>query len=254
MKDQKYFSIVPPPRPIRAGKGFHFSLLLLLLLFPGSAKNEFKTAMKLLEKHQFGEAKTALQVFIARHPKSPLNPEALYTLGRLLRDPERAYSTYREVFSRFPQSDVADDALFKIGQYHFALGNFSKAKKTFKTLLLKYPKSNRLDKAQELVNSLRGLEDEVPMTNPQSPKSTQERSSDAYTVQVGSFENVLDAHRLRERLIQKGYSVIITHAFIEGKTFHRVRVGTFSSREKAFQFGEVLKEKEDLPAWVVKTD
>ena len=244
---------------MRSGKFFsfsfiHLSLLFTLLLAPGKGKKAFKNAMTLFEKQKFTEAKIALREFIIQYPESPHQPDALFASARLIRVPERTIAIYQDILSRYPESPVADDALYMIGQYYDAKGNLSKAKETYEALLRKYPESNRLSQTQESLNWLNDLMVQIPDSFSPSTSAPHELSPSEYTIQVGSFENVLDAHRLRERLIQKGYSVSITHALIEGKTFHRVRVGVFATRNEAFQFGEILIEKEDLPAWVVIKD
>jgi tetratricopeptide (TPR) repeat protein len=228
--------------------------LILLLLAPGSGDKEFKNAMNLHRKQRHVEARDALRSFISRFPKSTHQPEALYTYGRLMRNPETAFKTYQDIQKRYPKSKVADDALFMIGQYFEAKGNLQKAQDTFVNLTHRYPDSDLAEEAQKWLIKNAQTPYEVKGIEKTETQLSIQNANAGYSIQVGSFESVPDAHKLRERLLKKGYPVTITHTLIEGKSFHRVRVGPFSTREEALQNGEVLKEKEDLPAWVVKNE
>ena len=212
-------------------------LLFLLLLSPDDGEKSFKEAKDHFEKGRYAEAGKSFQDFIHRYPKSPLFPSALYYRGRLFLDPERAVLTYEEILSHFPKSPFAEDARLLISKYHEAKGDSARAREVLETSTLSHPEEN---------HKIRSPEND---TSTNLPIPTGE-----YTVQVGSFENLPEARRLHERLKKKGYKVFIIPATIEGKTFHRVRVGGYATKEEALKLGEVLKEREGLPAWVVRTE
>ena len=68
-----------------------------------------------------------------------------------------------------------------------------------------------------------------------------------YTVQLGSFQSMETAYKFEKVLSQQGYPSFVIKAVIPNKgTWYRVRVGTFNDKDKARQYGEKLKKKENL--------
>jgi N-acetylmuramoyl-L-alanine amidase len=83
-------------------------------------------------------------------PKSITAPSCLYMIGRMYRrmyqlfkvttDIDESIGYYTDVFSFFPESDKADDALYNIAQIQAAdKGNPFQAAKTFRKLISRYP-------------------------------------------------------------------------------------------------------------------
>ena len=64
-----------------------------------------------------------------------------------------------------------------------------------------------------------------------------------FTIQVGAFEDLSNANRLKMALALKYSNVYITEAVIKGKRFYRVRIGSFQMREVAGQLGKTLAEE-----------
>lgn len=80
-----------------------------------------------------------------------------------------------------------------------------------------------------------------------APKAPEAR----YYVQVASFANVSDARKRAAELGKKGYSVIIVKADIPGKgTYHRVRLGPFSSISKAKSFALKFEKREKVSTFI----
>lgn len=68
-----------------------------------------------------------------------------------------------------------------------------------------------------------------------------------FTVQVGSFRSSRSATGLVQQLKAKGYQAIASTTVLpNGRTMHRVRVGSFRTRKEAAVFGENLKRRERL--------
>lgn len=58
------------------------------------------------------------------------------------------------------------------------------------------------------------------------------RPGTVYTVRVGSFKKVGNAHRLSKSLKNRGYASSVTEAVVKGKKWYRVSVGEFNDRKK----------------------
>jgi cell division septation protein DedD len=66
-----------------------------------------------------------------------------------------------------------------------------------------------------------------------------------YTIQIGAFQNEEIAKKIVDELKSKGYDAFIKTVEISGKgTWHRVRIGTFKTREEAMLYGDKLKSLE----------
>lgn len=73
--------------------------------------------------------------------------------------------------------------------------------------------------------------------------------SGVMTVQVGSFTEQANAKRLKQGLDISYEGVFITTAQLNGRTFYRVRVGKFDSRDSAYSIAEKLAD-EGYPAFI----
>lgn len=65
-------------------------------------------------------------------------------------------------------------------------------------------------------------------------------SAGAVTIQVGAFVDRSNADRLKQGLEFKYKDVYITTFVKDGQKFHRVRVGSFDSRDSAFTVASIL--------------
>jgi rare lipoprotein A len=65
-------------------------------------------------------------------------------------------------------------------------------------------------------------------------------TSGPLTIQVGSFRDRANAVRLKKGLSLNHRDVSINTAFIDGSKHHRVRIGRFQTREKAYPLGKKL--------------
>jgi rare lipoprotein A len=64
-----------------------------------------------------------------------------------------------------------------------------------------------------------------------------------FTIQVGSFTNESNARRLAQGLKVRHRDVYITTTYLEGRTYYRVRIGSFKSKDRAYQFAKGLAEE-----------
>jgi cell division septation protein DedD len=71
-------------------------------------------------------------------------------------------------------------------------------------------------------------------------------SSKNWRVQVNAYPDELSAKQLVDRLKNKSYNAYVTEAQNKGKTWYRVSVGKYGSREEADKMLEILKAKENF--------
>jgi len=84
-------------------------------------------------------------------------------------------------------------------------------------------------------------------TPKRTPPSGRDEWADAgWTVQVNATTNPQQAQDLAKSLRAKGYEAYTVQAPVRGQTWYRVRVGRFTSREKAVELEGRLKRREGL--------
>ena len=78
---------------------------------------------------------------------------------------------------------------------------------------------------------------------PEKKEIPSENGSNEFTVQVGAFSAIENASALQEKLSRQFKNVEVATVTLDEKTFYRVRVGSFATREKAelFAADSVLK-------------
>jgi cell division septation protein DedD len=81
-------------------------------------------------------------------------------------------------------------------------------------------------------------------TEPAPPEK--EWADAGWTVQVNATTNVQQATELARNLRAKGYDAYTVQAPMRGQTWYRVRVGRFTSREKANELEARLKTREHM--------
>ncbi len=96
------------------------------------------------------------------------------------------------------------------------------------------------------------VEKKAEKTPPAAPKPAPpvesagvKESGKGWTVQVNAFPDEKSAKTWVDRLKNKGYNAYVTEVNVKGKSWYRVRVGQYSTREEAKKVEEVLKTKEN---------
>ncbi|HEX2973767.1 MAG TPA: tetratricopeptide repeat protein, partial [Tepidisphaeraceae bacterium] len=128
---------------------------------------------------QWREAITAYETYVAAYPKDARVAEANRRIGILkdlaryqtlvdepgqrksfdaqfqiasiiqtqLANPQKAIIEYRKVAANWPQSHLADDALFAVGTIYLSMGETSKGRESLMNVAVKYPDSSLADDA-----------------------------------------------------------------------------------------------------------
>ena len=76
---------------------------------------------------------------------------------------------------------------------------------------------------------------------------------DSYILQVGSFQNAADAEQMKARLALLGSVANVQTVTVNGKTWHRVRIGPFKGARKADEMRRMLSENQ-IDTLVMKTN
>lgn len=94
-------------------------------------------------------------------------------------------------------------------------------------------------------------DDEVPEREVASI-SAKAKTMQNYTVQVGSYPSELEANKMTESLLARGYKANAVAANVNGKTMYRVQVGMFNNFNEAQEYKKELVEKNRLTSAFVQ--
>jgi len=96
-----------------------------------------------------------------------------------------------------------------------------------------------------------------PAPTPRPPKKPEPSAEPARTagqvvIQVFSSPEKEQAVRIRDRLVAGGHKAYLSPVEVSGRTMYRVRIGPFSSRDKAQQAAEQVRKGFKLDTWVTE--
>ncbi|MGH7492536.1 MAG: SPOR domain-containing protein [bacterium] len=94
--------------------------------------------LSLLWENQIAVAQERVRSAYQKNPNSPL---AAYYHGLFEENAEAASSSFLDVTKRFKNSEYAERALYRLGQYHFARGSYMRARQFLQELAASYPGS-----------------------------------------------------------------------------------------------------------------
>jgi len=118
---------------------------------PATEQQEYDAAFALIKQGYYDRAAKAFQQFIAKYPNSTLADNAQYWVGEtyyVVRNFRGAIGEYNKVVERYPNSDKAPDALLKIGYSQYELGQLDKARVTLSQVIARYPNTGVAKSAQ----------------------------------------------------------------------------------------------------------
>jgi len=115
---------------------------------PGTPREQYTFTFDLLRKAKYGEAETALQAFVERHPDEPLAANARYWLGETFYvrgDYARAAEVFLDGYQKHRNGPKAPDSLLKLGMSLANLDKKREACATFDEIAKAFPEvSSRL--------------------------------------------------------------------------------------------------------------
>lgn len=120
-------------------------------------QSAYDAAFNALRGGDYASASRGFRDFIQQHPDSALAPNAWYWLGEsyyVTTNYSVALEAFKRLLAQFPQSEKAPDALLKVGYTQYELKQVDAAKATLQDVLKKYPGSKAASLAQERLNRI----------------------------------------------------------------------------------------------------
>jgi tetratricopeptide (TPR) repeat protein len=194
----------------------------------------------------------------------PNDPGVAYIDAYVTEDGSLAAKKYQSVVDTYPNSSWADDALYRVYQYYYAVGLYKTADTKLEQLNRQYP--NSLYAKKESTAPQRLAETPVPAQTPADPEtaspSQQPESADApvvqqsggpYAVQVGVYSlepTAIQQSNIMTQTVGRQASVFSKQS--GGRTVFAVAFEGFETDRAARQFGSELKSKFNLDWFIVK--
>ncbi len=252
------------------GKLVKIILILLFVELNVYSQNIDLEVNKYIRMIESGEIDKAAEESANLISANPNHPGILYLQGRLSTDGIEALKFYQAIVDNFPKSEWADDALYKIYQYYYAVGLYRTAELKWKHLQKEYPQSPYLK--SPLSKDIKSISDEIAVTSEQdtiktqppikiieqsvsiepTPKQPEATQASVYTVQVGAFSTLENAKKQEKFFLDLGYEVELTNKIRAGKSLYLVWVGNFRSAEEAKKLKDEIKQKYKIESITVQ--
>ena len=108
------------------------AVITAAMALPAAAETSLESAVQL---YRSGDFRGARQQFAALLQQDPDNAEALFYMAELESDADEALAHRQRFLSLYPDHDRADQVLYGIAQYNFAVGYYLTAAKDYQRLL-----------------------------------------------------------------------------------------------------------------------
>lgn len=125
---------------------------------PEMEQQAYDRAFQALKELRYADAAEAFQDFLAGYPDSALAGNAQYWLGEsyyVTRNYEIALSTFQTLLQKYPDSAKAGDGLLKIGFTHYELQQWNEARSALEQVQQRYPNSTLSRLAESRLRSMR---------------------------------------------------------------------------------------------------
>ena len=248
-------------------------ILCSLVGFTASpAQDQSPDIQKYLDKVEKGHAEQVrpeLQSLLSTYPN---NPGVLFLQGVLTSDGTEAVRIYQSIVDNFPKSEWADDALYKVYQFYYAIGLYRTAEIKLNQLKTDYPQSkyvtgvaavdvkNLPDESQKPDSAqpaqvhpppvAAAAEAQKPAVDDRPPMDN-EVSPGQYTLQVGAYSQQVNAEKQKLFFEDLGFSVDVLNKVKGSRSLFVVLVGEYKSADEAKVKGVEIKKKYNINSMVV---
>ncbi|MBL0175533.1 MAG: SPOR domain-containing protein [Ignavibacteria bacterium] len=212
------------------------AIALLVALHTACAQDAggLSPLMRLAESGRVEELRKGLADIEARFSE---DPGYMYLAGRAEQDGDKAIQFYQTVANAHPSSEWADEALYRLYQYSYAIGAYSASDRYLSKLETEYPGTPLLRKDRAAFGE-----------NGDKREST----GAGFSVQVAAYDNRDDAEEYLREVGQWGYTAELRPKIVGGKRIAAIWVGRFATRDEARNFAAKLKARHNTDGLVVR--
>ncbi len=232
------------------------SILIVFILSAGSLyaqETDIVPYLKQIESGNKQEVRKELPTLLKKYPK---DPSVMFLQGVLTDDGQKAEQIYTAIWKNYPSSRYADASVYRLYNYYYSLGIYSKARNFLDVLKVEYPQSPYLSIARKNIPDKNSVIAAVKTDKSELKDSAKNNPEEdyKYTIQAGAFSVADNAASLMKEFKNAGYFSIVEDKSVAGTNFHVVYTGKFVNEEDARNFLKQLDSKYNINGVVVKFD
>lgn len=237
-----------------------FSILGTNFLF--SQEKTITEYLQLYSQGKMNEVLAALPDLLVEYPN---DPGVKLLLAVVSENAEKAVEIYKEIVQKFPESQWADDAYWRLLQYYAVKGDVDKAEYELNNFRKRYPTSEYLPPATDVVRTARSIanaklkqiEDNLKKEETKQPEQTSKKTTTepkvektepksgpiSYGLQVGVYSTMETAEAEKEKFLKKRLRTTIEEKNINGQKRFAVVIGNYSSKESAEAAKQIIQQQ-----------
>jgi len=114
------------------------------------------------------------------------------------------------------------------------------------------PKDSKSEAGKPAPTKLPSVNDETVMAaGIETAEAPAKKTKRVFTLQLKAYANAEDAAKMADKLRSNGHDVRVEVGEVQGRTWHRVRIGEFARWDKALEAKADFEERESIIAYVV---
>lgn len=224
-------------------------ILCMLIVAAGVAaaqqQPDVAAYVKLIESGQPEPVRAELPSLLERYPT---NPGVLYLQALLTADGTEAVRLYQGIVDNYPKSEWADDALYRVYQFYYALGLYRTAELKMAQLRKEYPRSPYAATSVPPTQNLPEEQKPAPAGAPAVPAA----AGDApFALQVGAYSLRENAEKQKLFFEDAGEKVEVINRVRDNRSLFIVLVGRYRTADDARAAAEQIRTKHNIEARVV---
>lgn len=234
-------------------------LAILLLVNVGvhtqSSTQDVNKYLSMIENGQVDKVREELPSLLSRYPN---DPGILYVQGMATTDGAEAVRIYQSIVDNFPKNQWADDALYKVYQFYYAIGLYRTAEIKLNQLKTNYPESKYVTQSPAVETKNLAEEKEQEAVGEREVETVQQEPAKSlapagqFTLQVGAYTAQVNAEKQKLFFEDLGLPVEVINKVKQNRSLYLVLVGNYATYEDAKTRGVDIKKKYDIDSIVVQ--
>ncbi len=213
-------------------------------------EQDVRQRLDLIHSGKIAEVRLEVQSLLTQLPS---DPGVLYLDAYVTENGDQAVKKYQTFVDTYPQNEWADDALYKVYQYYYAVGLYKTADAKLNLLNEQYP--NSIYAKREVKPEAKPVvkTETVPVVEEKKEVVVPSPASDNFVVQIGVYSQEVKAQQQAVELSSTVGKQAVVFAKQSGeKTVYAVGFEGFADAQSAKAFGAELQSKFNLDWFVVK--
>lgn len=227
-------------------------MFLLSTSFLAAQLNEqdVRQRLDLIHSGKISEVRAEVQTLLRQIPN---DPGVRYLEAYVTESGDQAVKKYQTFVDTYPSNEWADEALYKVYQYYYAVGLYKTAEAKLNLLNERYPNSIYAKQSIKPEATPVVKTDTTPVVEEKKETAVATPLSGNFVVQIGVFSQESKAQQQSVELSSTiGRQAIVFAKQSGGKTVYAVGFDGFTDEQSAKAYGAELQSKFKLDWFLVK--